>query len=406
RSKRGICLDLKEEKGRRVFHKLVEEADVFVSNMRRPALKRLGADYETLSQINQSIVYGRASGYGPNGPDADLGGMDVLGQARGGIMSMTGEPDRGPKPAGVAVADHVGAMSMAFGLMVALFHRERTGEGQEVDASLLGGQICIQTFNLTDYLWSNRVRGRIPRAGINPTWSIYKGSDGKWFVIGMNRQRYWARICEVLGKPNWNGDERYATLEARLENRDALFAEFDALFATKAAAYWVKLFSDADLLAAPVNDYADVAKDPQCRVLLWHRRLSRAADRGCIPAGGPQVHRDASRTVRVLRSRRDRLPDRPTRRRPDRFRARYDERDFRTRQRPGQLLANDSFEWRQRQRPDGNGRLPGSTSAGGCPPVRQVRYASGNTRSSALLRRAGRPKRSLRPARRRLPGPH
>jgi len=189
--------------------------------------------------------------------------MDILGQARGGIMSMTGEPDRGPKPAGVAVADHVGAMSMAFGLMVALFHRERTGEGQEVDASLLGGQICIQTFNLTDYLWSNRVRGRIPRAGINPTWSIYKGSDGKWFVIGMNRQRYWARICEVLGKPNWNGDERYATLEARLENRDALFAEFDALFATKAAAYWVKLFSDADLLAAPVNDYADVAKDPQ-----------------------------------------------------------------------------------------------------------------------------------------------
>ena len=156
RSKRAICLDLKKEDGRRVFHKLVEEADVFVSNLRRPALKRLQADYETLSKINPSLVYGRASGYGPNGPDADLGSMDILGQARGGIMSMTGEPDRGPKPAGVAVGDHVGAMSMAFGLMVALFHRERTGEGQEVDASLLGGQMCIQTFNITDYLWSGK----------------------------------------------------------------------------------------------------------------------------------------------------------------------------------------------------------------------------------------------------------
>jgi crotonobetainyl-CoA:carnitine CoA-transferase CaiB-like acyl-CoA transferase len=231
--------------------------------MRRPALKRLGADYETLSRLNPRIVYGRASGYGPNGPDADLGGMDVLGQARGGIMSMTGDPERGPKPAGVAVADHVGAMSMAFGLMVALFHRERTGEGQEVDASLLGGQLCIQTFNITDYLWSNKLRGRVPRAGNNPTWSIYKGSDGKWFCIGMNRQRYWAGICDVLSNPDWIMDERFATLEGRLEHREELFARFDELFATKPAAHWVRLFSDADLLATPVNDYSDVAQDPQ-----------------------------------------------------------------------------------------------------------------------------------------------
>jgi crotonobetainyl-CoA:carnitine CoA-transferase CaiB-like acyl-CoA transferase len=263
RSKRGICIDLKQEKGRRVFHKLVEEADVFVSNMRRPALKRLEADYETLSQINPSLVYGRASGYGPNGPDADLGGMDVLGQARGGIMSMTGDPDRSPKPAGVAVADHVGAMSMAFGLMVALFHRERTGEGQEVDASLLGGQMCIQTFNITDYLWSGKLRGRVPRAGNNPTWSIYKGSDDKWFCIGMNRERYWPGIREVLGKPDWITDDRFGTLSGRMEHREELFARFDELFSTRPAAEWIRLFSDADLLATPVNDYSDVAQDPQ-----------------------------------------------------------------------------------------------------------------------------------------------
>jgi crotonobetainyl-CoA:carnitine CoA-transferase CaiB-like acyl-CoA transferase len=263
RSKRAICLDLKKEEGRRVFHKLVEEADVFVSNLRRPALKRLGADYETLSKINPSLVYGRASGYGPNGPDADLGSMDILGQARGGIMSMTGEPDRGPKPAGVAVGDHVGAMSMAFGLMVALFHRERTGEGQEVDASLLGGQMCIQTFNITDYLWSGKVRGRIPRAGLNPTWSVYKASDGKYFCLGMNREPHWQRIAELLGEQEWMLQDRYKTLADRIEHRDELWEKFDALFATKPAAYWVKLFSEADLLATPVNDYSDVAEDPQ-----------------------------------------------------------------------------------------------------------------------------------------------
>ena len=263
RGKRAICLDLKNEDGRRVFHKLVEEADVFVSNLRRPALKRLQADYETLSKINPSLVYGRASGYGPSGPDADLGSMDILGQARGGIMSMTGEPDRGPKPAGVAVGDHVGAMSMAFGLMVALFHRERTGEGQEVDASLLGGQMCIQTFNITDYLWSGQLRGRIPRAGFNPTWSIYKGSDGKWFCLGMNREPQWPRIKEVLGNPEWLEGDQYKTLAQRIERRDELWQKFDAYFLTQPAAYWVKLFSDADLLATPVNDYAGVAEDVQ-----------------------------------------------------------------------------------------------------------------------------------------------
>jgi crotonobetainyl-CoA:carnitine CoA-transferase CaiB-like acyl-CoA transferase len=263
RSKRGIVLDLKHERGRAAFYRLVELADVFVSNLRRPALERLGLGYAALSQINPKLVYGRASGYGPNGPDADLGSMDILGLARSGMMNRIGEPDGPPKPpAGVAIADHVGAMSLAFGLMVALFHRERTGEGQEVDASLLGGQICIQSFNITDYLWSKDVRGRAGR-GRNPTWNVYAGSDGHWFAIGMNRQHYWAPFCAAIGRPEWTDDPRYATLSARLENSDALCGALDALFATRPAAAWVSAFSAADLLATPVNDYAGVAADPQ-----------------------------------------------------------------------------------------------------------------------------------------------
>ncbi len=263
RGKRAICIDLKDEAGRKTFHKLVEDADIFVTNYRRPALARLGCDYQTLSEINPGIIYGRGSGYGPEGPDADRASMDILGQARGGLMSQTGDPEGGPKGAGVAIADHIGAITMAFGLVVALRHREQTGEGQEVDASLLGGQLCVQSFNITDYLWSGTQRGRVKRSGPNPTWSTYQGSDGKWFAVGMSGAHYWPRIAATVGRPEWATDEKYATLPARLDNSSELFAEFDAIFAKETAAEWIRRFADADLLATPVNDYEDVSKDPQ-----------------------------------------------------------------------------------------------------------------------------------------------
>jgi crotonobetainyl-CoA:carnitine CoA-transferase CaiB-like acyl-CoA transferase len=264
RSKRAICLDLTRDEGKAVLYKLVEEADVFVSNMRLRAIKKLGADYETLSKINPRLIYGRASGYGPNGPDAHVGSMDIMAQARGGIMSVTGDPGGWPKPVGVPFADHVGALTMGFGLMVALFHRERTGEGQQVDASLLAGQLCIQSFNITGSLFNNNtVPPRRERAGMSPTWNVYKGSDGKCFVIGMSQQRYWPGICKVVNRPEWLEDERYMSVGARQTNREALFADLDAVFATKTADEWVRLFTEADLLAARVNDYAEVAADPQ-----------------------------------------------------------------------------------------------------------------------------------------------
>jgi crotonobetainyl-CoA:carnitine CoA-transferase CaiB-like acyl-CoA transferase len=231
--------------------------------MRRPALLRLGADYKTLSAINPRLIYGRASAYGPNGPDSDRAGMDILGQARGGLMMVTGNPDNGPTPAGVALADHVGALLLAFGLMVALFHRERTGEGQELNSSLLGGQVCIQTHNFTDFLWSGQPLQQRRRIGTNPTWNIYRGSDGKWFALGMSRESYWTPFCKALGKPEWIEDERFSTLKLRVQNREVLFGLLDEYFSHDTAEHWIEMFNDADLLAAPVNDYRDLAQDPQ-----------------------------------------------------------------------------------------------------------------------------------------------
>ncbi len=264
RGKRAICLDLKQESAREAFYKLVETADVFVSNLRLGALERLKVDYPVLSQINPRLIYGRASGYGPAGPDAGLGSMDILGQSRGGIMSVTGPPEGPPRSAGADIADHTGALTMAFGLTTALLHRERTGEGQEVDASLLGGQLCIQTHNITYSWWSGKVPPRRPRLP-SATWNSYEASDGKWFSIGMNRQMYWPPICRVLERPEWLTDERFESLESRLEHADELYDELQSIFLRKTRGEWIQIFAEADLLATSINDYHDLAEDVQVK---------------------------------------------------------------------------------------------------------------------------------------------
>ena len=264
RGKRAICLDLKQDAARQAFYKLVETADVFVSNLRLGALQRLKVDYPVLSEINPRLIYGRASGYGPAGPDAGLGSMDILGQSRGGIMSVTGPPEGPPRSAGADIADHTGALTMAFGLTTALLHRERTGEGQEVDASLLGGQLCIQTHNITYSWWSGKVPPRRPRLP-SATWNTYEAADGKWFSIGMNRQMYWPPICRVLERPAWLTDEKFASLESRLEHADELYDELQSVFSGKTRREWIQIFAEADLLATPVNDYHDLAEDVQVK---------------------------------------------------------------------------------------------------------------------------------------------
>ena len=155
RNKRAICLDLKHERGRETFLKLVETADIFHNNMRPGVLDRLGLTYEVLKERNPRIIVSNATGWGNEGPDAEaqMGSMDILARARGGIMSVTGTPDTGPLPVGAPFADHTGAIISAFGMMTALWEREHSGEGQVIDTSLYGSQLCIQGLNITSAMW-------------------------------------------------------------------------------------------------------------------------------------------------------------------------------------------------------------------------------------------------------------
>src|SRR2546425_8010633 len=181
RNKRGIVLDLKTEAGRNVFYRLAEGADVVIQNMRVGVGERLGIDYVTLSKMNPRLVYCSASGFGLRGPDAQRPALDPLAQARGGTMSVQGEPEDPPTRAFGGMADQVSAFLLAYGIMVALFHRERTGEGQMVNGSLLQGQIAAQAFNKSSFLMSRTYAGaplpRPPRKLSMPLWNQYNTED-------------------------------------------------------------------------------------------------------------------------------------------------------------------------------------------------------------------------------------
>ena len=286
RGKRAITLDLKDERGREILHRLVGDADVFVSNLRLRSLRRLGADYETLVKHSPRLIYAHASGYGPQGPDADLPSMDLLGQARGGIMAASADADGTPRGLPSGVADQVGAISLAFGVMAALYHRERTGEGQEVFASLLGSQMAIQAFQISAVLFDGP---RSVPASRNPSWRAYRAGDGRWFALAMIDDSFWPGICAVLDRLGWLTDERYSTLAARQANYEQVAAEMGAIFATRPAAHWVRLFSDADLLAAPVSSWDDVADDPQAAANGYVQSVAREDGGEPVRVVGPPV---------------------------------------------------------------------------------------------------------------------
>ncbi len=264
RGKRSLALDLKHPKGREILLRLAREADVFLTNFRPGVVERLGIAYDDLSKVNPGIIFARASGYGREGPEAEAGSFDILGQARGGLMAVTGEPDGGPKPAGVAVADQVGGILAAFGILAALLHRERTGQGQEVDVSLLGGTMALQSFNITHYLFSGELPRRFPRAGQTPFWNVYRGSDGRYFAMGMLLNRGWPEICEAIGRPELEQDERFASYRRRVrENPQELTAILDEAFAQRPAGEWIRLLNERGVFCARVQDYEELSRDPQ-----------------------------------------------------------------------------------------------------------------------------------------------
>jgi crotonobetainyl-CoA:carnitine CoA-transferase CaiB-like acyl-CoA transferase len=268
RNKRSLTVDLKKPTGVEIVRRLADRADVFVQNFRQGVAVRLGLDAKTLRARNPRLVYASATGYGPLGPDSGDPSFDYLGLARSGIMLAAGEPDHEPLAIAGGIADQMGATMLAYGVLAALLAREKTGRGQEVDASHLGSMAWLQGLGLSARLMLGRALPRMARRyATNPLWNHYRCADGEWLALAMiQADRYWARFCEVVGIPAAATDPRFATMMDRMMNAGDCVALLDATFATRPRAEWLEcLRQGGDFIVSVVNSVDQLPEDPQVR---------------------------------------------------------------------------------------------------------------------------------------------
>ena len=266
RNKRSIAVDVKKPEGREIVQRLADQADVFVQNFRQGVAGRLGLDATTLRARNPRLVYASATGYGPEGAESGAPSFDYLGLARSGIMYACGEPDDEPLAIAGGIADQMGAVMLAYGVLAALLVRERTGRGQEVDASHLGSMAWLQGLGLAARLMLGRALPRQSRRfATNPLWNHYRCVDDRWLALSMLQpDRYWAQFCAVLEIPEAATDERFATMMPRMMNCGECIALLDGVFARRPRAEWItRLAEGGDFIFSIVNAVDDLAEDPQ-----------------------------------------------------------------------------------------------------------------------------------------------
>jgi crotonobetainyl-CoA:carnitine CoA-transferase CaiB-like acyl-CoA transferase len=264
RSKQGITLNLKSEKGRAVLYRLVEQSDVFMTNMRPAAVENLKIGYTTLREINPRLIYASVSAYGPSGPDRHRGGFDYQGQARSGLMYSMGEAGMPPVACQFGIVDQATAIMTSHQILAALFMRERTGTGQEVHVSILSAAMHLLYFNI---LLTTVGRMEVPRhrrATENPLRNYYRCGDGRWLMMTLTpTDRFWGPLCAAMGHPELENDPRYDTDEKRSANAAELVTRFDEVFTRRSRDEWLRVFGEHDLFCCAVNTLEDLATDPQ-----------------------------------------------------------------------------------------------------------------------------------------------
>ena len=275
RGKRGLSLNLSHPDGAEILKRLIEDSDVLISNFSSGTLEGWGLGYEALSEINPRLIWAAGNTFGPHGDDRDRKGADLAAQCAGGLVMTTGRDGDPPSPVGVTIADHIGSLNMACGVLAALNARERSGQGQKVEVSLLGGQIWAQAAEYTHYLMTGDVPGRSNYGHplIRGFYRIYETKDGWFGVIGVPPNS----IDELLigvDRAEMLVDERMATLGTP-EGRAWLFGELEQAFVEKTTDEWCRVFKDTHIRYAPVRDYDSAAADPN----IWDNGyLTRGID--------------------------------------------------------------------------------------------------------------------------------
>ena len=265
RNKRSLALDLARPEGRAAFERLVARTDVVIEAYRGGVAVRLGFDWARLAPLNPRLVYCSLSAFGPTGPWRDKPGVDMLVQAMGGLMAVMGEPDGPPVLCGAPVLDTIGALMAGQGILTALLHRERTGQGQRVDVSLLNGTLLAHAARLSIFLATGEEPGRWGSGHpyIVP-FQAFEASDG-WVYVAVWIDRLWAPFCAAIERPGLATDGRFATRADRRQRRAELTALLAEIFRGRRVAEWMATLEAHDVLCAPVNRYADLPDDPQVR---------------------------------------------------------------------------------------------------------------------------------------------
>ena len=280
RGKRMLQLNLKTPEGHAVFMRLVKTADVLVENMRSNVKHRLKISWEAVHKVNPRLVYGSISGFGQTGPYKDRAGVDQIAQGMSGLMSVTGEPGRGPMRVGAAVGDTTAGSYLAMGIAMALYERERTGKGRWVQTSLLESLIYLTDFQASRWLNEKVVPRQVGNEhpqGV-PT-GVYPSSDGH-FNISASSTVQWHRLSDILGKPEWKSSPEWQTQVGRRKDRKIINAAIAEITKTKPTSYWVEVFTDAGLPCGPIYSMDQVFDDPQVKHLgiaapVVHPRLGR-----------------------------------------------------------------------------------------------------------------------------------
>ncbi len=266
RNKRSIVLDLRSAPGKEVARKLIDRADVLIENARVGAMDRLGLGYEALRQTNSRLIYCAITGFGPSGPYIHRPGYDTLGQAMSGLLSLTTDVDA-PQPVGISYSDHLGGLFGAYGTLAALAGRDRTGEGQRVDTSLLQASLAFIGESMTRYLATGEVPLRQTRVRSAQVFA-FKDRAGLPFVVHLSSPaKFWQGLVETVGRPELADDPRFATRPARQKNREALVTILEAIFASDSRDAWLTKLEAADVPAGPLNTLDEVVADPQVQHL-------------------------------------------------------------------------------------------------------------------------------------------
>jgi formyl-CoA transferase len=265
RNKRGIVVDLKTDEGKKVLRELALQSDVLVENFRPDTLKKFDLDFETLYELNPKLIYCSITGFGQTGSMKDKPGYDFMIQATGGLMSISGEPEGEPMKTGVAVVDLFAGQNAVIAILAALQARTLTGRGQHLDIALFDSQLGWLANVASNYLISGKLPQRHGNAHPNIVpYQSFQASDG-WFAIAVGNDRQFARLCDLLGRPELGTDGKFVTNSARVENRKELISLLASIFKTASVSDWLTKLDAAEIPCGPINNFEQVFSMPNVK---------------------------------------------------------------------------------------------------------------------------------------------